>query len=72
MEYKGCRAAVTYDAAAGALHGEGVGLRDGIVFAAAAAELRREFQLSIDDYLAVCAERGRAPAVAGSGQGALR
>lgn len=60
MAYKGCRATVTYDAAAGVLHGEVVGLRDVIVFAAAAAaELRREFQSSIDDYLAVCAERGR-------------
>ena len=63
MEYKGYRAAVTYDASAGALQGEVVGIRDVIVFeAASAAELRREFQSSIDDYLAVCAERGRAPA----------
>ena len=73
MEYKGYRAAVTYDAAAGVLHGEVIGIRDVIVFeAASAAELRREFQLSIDDYLAVCAERGRQPAAAGSEQGALR
>lgn len=73
MAYMGGRAAVTYHAPVGVRHGEGVGLRDAIVFAAAAAaELRREFQLSIDDYLAACAERGPAPAAAGSEQGALR
>ena len=69
MAYKGYRAAVTYHAPVGVRPGEGVGLRDAIVFAAAAAELRWEFQLSIDDYLAVCAERGRAPAATGSEQG---
>ena len=63
MEYKGYRAAITYDASVGALQGEVVGIQDVIVFeAASTAELRREFQASIDDYLAVCAERGRAPA----------
>lgn len=68
MEYKGYRAAVTYDAPAEVLHGEVVGIRDVIVFeAASAAELRREFQVSIDDYLAVCAERGRSPAPAEAG-----
>ena len=72
MEYKGGRAAVTYHAPVGVRPGEGVGLRDAIVFAASAAELRREFQLSIDDCLAVCAERGRQPAAAGSERGALR
>ena len=73
MEYKGYRAAVTYDAPAGALQGEVVGTRDVIVFeAASVAELRREFQSSVDDYLAVCAERGREPDKAYSGQVPLR
>ena len=71
MEYKGYRAAVTYDDTAGALHGEVVGIRDVIVFeAASAAELRREFQSSIDDYLAICAERSRAPAETGPARAA--
>ena len=67
MEYKGYQAAVPWDAAAGALQGEGVGLRDVIGFAAAAGELCREFQSSLADYLAVGAERGREPAEAYSG-----
>ena len=62
MEYKGYRAAVTYDDGAGLLHGEVVGTRDVITVEGTSVEqLQKEFRFSIDDYLAVCAERGRQP-----------
>ena len=62
MRYKGYRAAVTYDEESGVLQGEVQGLRDVIVFEANSVEqLRKEFRISVDDYLAVCAERGRSP-----------
>ena len=73
MEYKGYRAVVSYDAAAGVLQGEVAGTRDVIVFEGKSVEeLHREFQVSIDDYLAVCAERGREPDKAYSGKVPLR
>lgn len=73
MEYKGYRAAVTFDDAAGVFHGEVVGTRDVIVFeGASAAQLRKEFEFSIDDYLKVCAERGRTPDKPFSGKIPLR
>ena len=60
MEYKGYRAAVQFDYEAGVFHGEVVDTRDIIVFEGTLVEqLEREFHFSIDDYLAVCAERGR-------------
>ena len=62
MDYRGYRAAVSYDDEAGIFHGEVVGTRDVITFEGTSVEqLRKEFRFSIDDYLAVCAERGRQP-----------
>ena len=62
MEYKGYRATVTFDDEAGVFHGEVVDTRDVIVFEGTSVEqLHREFHCSVDDYLAVCAERGRSP-----------
>ena len=62
MEYKGYRAAVTFDDEADAFHGEVVDTRDVIVFeGASVAQLRKEFKFSIDDYLEACAERRRTP-----------
>ena len=73
MEYKGYRAAVTYDDEAGALHGEVVGTRDVITVEGTSVEqLQKEFRFSIDDYLAVCAERGRQPDKPFSGKIPLR
>ena len=70
---KGYRAAVTYDADAGIFHGEVVGTRDVITFAGTSvAELEREFRFSVDDYLAVCAARGRRPDKPFSGKIPLR
>ena len=73
MEYKGYKAVVSYDHSAEVFHGEVVGTRDVIVFKGGSVErLRAEFALSIDDYLAACAERGREPDKPYSGKIPLR
>ena len=73
MEYKGYHAAVTYDQEAGVFHGEIVGTRDMIFFEGTSVEeLNKEFRFSIDDYLAMCAERGQAPDKPFSGKIPLR
>ena len=73
MEYKGYRATVTFDDEAGVFHGEVVDTRDVIVFEGTSVEqLHREFRYSVDDYLAVCAERGRTPDRPFSGKIPLR
>lgn len=73
MRYKGYRAAVTYDEESGVLQGEVQGTRDVIMFEATSVEqLGNEFRISVDDYLAVCAERGRSPDRPYSGKVPLR
>lgn len=73
MEYHGYRATVNLDSDAGVFHGEVVDTRDVIIFEGTSVEqLDREFRTSIDDYLAVCAERGRSPDKPFSGRIALR
>lgn len=73
MEYKGYRASVTFDSDAGVFHCEVVDTRDVIVFEGTSVEqLQEKFQFSIDDYLTVCAERGREPDKPFSGQIPLR
>ena len=73
MEYKGYRATVTFDDEAGMLRGEVVDTRDVIILEGTSVEqLEEEFQFSIEDYLAVCAERGREPNKPFSGQIPLR
>ena len=73
MDYKGYRAAVSYNDEAGVFHGEVIGTRDVITFEGTSVEqLRKEFRFSIDDYLAVCAERGRQPDKPFSGKIPLR
>ena len=73
MEYKGYRAAITFDDEAGVFHGEVTGTRDVIIFeGVSVVELRREFEFSIDDYLQACETRGRTPDKAHSGKILLR
>ena len=73
MEYKGYRAAITFDDEAGVFHGEVTGTRDVIIFeGTSVSELRKEFEFSIDDYLQVCERRGRAPDKEYSGKIPLR
>ena len=62
MEYKGYRASVQFDYEAGVFHGKVVDTRDVIFFEGTSVDqLIKEFHFSIDDYLAVCAEKGRDP-----------
>ena len=62
MEYKGYRAAIQFDYDDCIFHGRVVDTRDVIFFEGTSVEqLIKEFHFSIDDYLAVCAERGREP-----------
>ncbi len=73
MEYKGYHAAVSYDHEARVFHGEIVGTRDVIFFEGSSVkELDKEFRFSVDDYLAMCAERGQAPDRPYSGKIPLR
>ena len=62
MEYKGYRAAVTFDDSVDMFHGSVVDTRDVVTFMGDSVEqLRREFKVSIDEYLEFCRERGREP-----------
>lgn len=73
MEYEGYRAVVTFDDEVGVFHGEVVDTRDVITFQGASVrELRKAFRESVDEYVKVCAERGRTPDKPFSGNVALR
>lgn len=62
MNYKGYVGQVEYDDAAGIFHGEVINLRDVITFQGTTVdELRQAFQMSIDDYLEACVQRGEEP-----------
>jgi predicted HicB family RNase H-like nuclease len=52
MHYKGYRGQAVYDDEQGIYHGEVLGLRDVVTFQGkSAAELRKAFRDSVDDYL---------------------
>ena len=73
LTYKGYRASVIYDDEADVLHGEVLGPRSVITFQATSIEqLKREFEFSVEDYLAFCAERGLEPDKPSSGKISLR
>ncbi len=73
MEYKGYRAKVQFDYEQGVFYGEVIDTRDVIVFEGLSVEqLTIEFETSIDDYLAACAQRGREPDKPFSGRIPLR
>ena len=62
MKYRGYRATIVFSDEAGLLHGEVAGTRDVITFQGnSASELQDAFADSVDEYLKVCAERGRSP-----------
>ena len=62
MEYKGYIGKVKFDDEAGIIHGEVINIRDVITFhGASVTELKKGFQISVDDYLAFCRERGESP-----------
>jgi len=74
MEYKGyVSGPIAFDADERTFSGTVAGLRDVIHFEGHDADsLLRSFQDSIDDYLALCAERGETPDRAFSGQMLIR
>ncbi len=64
LDYKGYTANIVYDAEGGVLSGTVIGIRDGICFEAeSAADVESAFHEAVDDYLAFCAEKGKAPEV---------
>lgn len=61
-QYKGYTARVEFDQDAGVLFGEVDGLRDVVTFETDdVKDLERAFRASVDDYLAMCAERTEEP-----------
>ena len=75
MEYKGYIATVEYDDSVGLLHGQVVnaGPYPIVTFEATNVEgLKREFRISIEEYLASCAEDGVEPRKPLSGKLTLR
>ena len=73
MKYKGYQAIFKYDDEAESFHGEVIDTRDVIFFEGTSVEeLNKEFRFSIDDYLAMCAERGQEPDKPFSGRIPLR
>lgn len=62
MRYRGYSARVVRDDETNVFHGRVHGIRDIVTFEAdRAEEVEREFRISVDEYLAFCAEQGITP-----------
>lgn len=62
LEYKGYIGSVQYSAADEVFYGKVEAINDLITFEADnAKQLKQEFEASVDDYLAFCAEEGKTP-----------
>ena len=75
MEYRGYLATVEYDDSVGLLHGEVINAAPYPIVTfegSSVEELKREFRISIDDYLAWCKEDGVEPQRPFSGKLNLR
>ena len=73
MSYKGYTARIEFDERDDIFVGRVLGVRDIISFhGASVTELRAEFHLAVDDYLADCAEQGVSPNKPASGKVMLR
>ena len=73
MKYRGYIARIEFDDRDDIFIGRVIGARDAICFHADnVADLKREFQVSIDDYLNYCAEKGTTPDKPASGKLMLR
>ena len=73
MRYKEYVATIEYDDDAGLFHGEIANLRDVITFQGrSAAELKKAFRESVEDYLKFCVERGEEPERPVSGKFVVR
>lgn len=73
MKYKEYVGHVVFDAEAGILHGEVMGIRDVVTFQGESVEeVKQAFHDSVDDYLAFCKEQGQAPEKPCSGKFVVR
>jgi predicted HicB family RNase H-like nuclease len=73
INYKGYSATVEFDEAAEVFFGTVINTKDTITFQSENAhELKKEFELSIDDYLDFCNELGTSPEKPYSGRFVLR
>lgn len=73
MQHKGYAAKVEFDAEAGILHGEVVGIRDVVTFQGRSIdEIEQAFRDSVDDYLSYCRKRGEDPDKPCSGKFVVR
>ena len=73
MQYREYTGKVEFDADAGILHGEVLGIRDVVTFqGTSVAEVQKTFRESVDDYLAFCKQRGESPDKPCSGQFLVR
>ena len=73
LNYKGYQAKVEVDYETGALYGRVINIRDIIFFEADSFDqLKNEFQISVDDYIAFCKEHGEEPDKPSSGKISLR
>ena len=64
LDYKGYSADIVFDAEGGVLSGTVLGIRDGIIFEAdSVADVEDAFHEAVDDYLAYCDEKGKAPEI---------
>lgn len=73
MKYKGYTGIVQFDDEAMLFHGEVVGLRDVVTFRGTTPEeIKREFETSVDGYIAWCHELGQEPEKPFSGDIHLR
>ena len=73
LNYKGYQAKVEIDYESGALYGRVTNIRDIIFFEADSFhQLKKEFEISVDDYIAYCKEHGEEPNKPSSGKISLR
>lgn len=73
LRYKDYHARIAFDPSADAFHGQVIGMRDVIDFyGRTPEELRKEFESSVEEYLAWCAEEGTQPEKTWKGKLTLR
>lgn len=73
MKYKGYSAKIDFDDRDNILVGRLVGVADDVSFhAETVSDLRKEFEIAVDDYLEYCEKSGKSPTRAVSGKLALR
>lgn len=73
MQYKGYLARIVFDEESNIFHGEVINIRDIVTFQGKSVdELKKAFEVSIEDYLNFCAERKEEPDKPFSGRFTIR